>query len=112
MRELERRTEQVVRFLGEQDGPPERQLKQTLRTFFSGTPGVRRAYLARVAYATSSEQHVALCLAAPEAADLASRIGAEFSRFFGASTHLDVLFLGAGQEAECRSVCESFYDAG
>lgn len=112
MSEIEKRAEQTIRFLGEQDGEPERQLKSTLRGCLASSPGVQRAYLARVAYGVSAEPEVALCLVAPESPSLVRAVAAEFARLFGPSVHLDILFLNSAQESECRQVCNSFYEAG
>jgi len=97
-----------VAFVGEQDGPPERELKTELVTRL-GEAGA--GYLAKVQY-TSGEQSVALCLAStPEAAqaDLAKEIGEVFHRMFGASSHLDILFLRPDQERQVAQVCTPFY---
>lgn len=98
-----------VAFIGEQDGPPERELKAEL------VPRLGEAsacYLAKVRY-SSGEQSVALCLAStPEAtqADLAKEIGEVFHRMFGASSHLDILFLRPDQERQVEQVCKPFYN--
>ena len=48
-----------VEFVGEQDGPPERELKLRLVMLFENEPSVRRAYLARVRYENASTTDVA-----------------------------------------------------
>ena len=103
----------AVRFVGEQDGTPERELKQALQVLLSEAATVSRAYLARLQYDDAAGDHVALCLAATTASpDLARRIASEFSRRFNASVHLDIMFLSPQQEAECKKVCRQFYEAG
>jgi hypothetical protein len=97
-----------VSFLGEQDGPPERDLKRELVRLFGD---VGAAYLAMVQYA-SGEQSVALCLAStPQAAqaDLAKQIFEAFQGMFGVSSHLDILFLRPDQEGQVEQVCKAFY---
>jgi hypothetical protein len=102
-------TQRTVGFVGEQDGEPERLLKDALVTEFRNASGLKRAYLARVEYADGV--HVALCLAAPEDPALVERIGTRFAGIFGRHEHLDILFLGPGQEAELQRVCAPFHVA-
>ncbi len=53
---LRKKSEEVrvgeIRFLGEQDGPPERLLKEKLADFFRRDGSVSRAYLAKVDFGT------------------------------------------------------------
>ena len=51
-----------VRFVGEQDGPVERELKEHLTTLFRSDPAILIAYLARVQYDNTDSCGVALCL--------------------------------------------------
>jgi len=53
---------QQINFLGEHDGPPERELKKQLITFFGRAQWVRTAYLARIRYEDAESIHVALCV--------------------------------------------------
>lgn len=108
-RKTEVHTQRTVGFVGEQDGEPERLLKDALVTEFRKASGLKRAYLARVEHADGV--HVALCLAAPEDPALVERIGACFAGIFGRHEHLDILFLGPGQEAELQRVCAPFHVA-
>ena len=99
-----------LRFLGEQDGPPERELKCRLAEFFERDKTVNKAYLARVAYGAESFA-VALCLRAQLGPDrgLAERVGKIFASMFGGHEHLDIIFLSEIQEAELASVCKPFF---
>jgi len=106
-RETEVHIQRTVRFVGEQDGEPERLLKNALVAELLGVPELKCAYLARVEYPDGV--HVALCLAAPEDPRLLERIGARFAEIFGRHEHLDILFLGPSQEAELRRVCTPFH---
>ena len=108
-RKTEVHTKRTVGFVGEQDGEPERLLKDALVTDFRNAAGLKRAYLARVQYADGA--HVALCLAAPEDPVLVERIDARFAGIFGQHEHLDIMFLGPGQEAELQRVCAPFHVA-
>jgi SseB protein C-terminal domain len=99
-----------LRFLREQDGPPERELKGYLIELFRREKGIRTAYLAQVAYAHDQENAVALCLRADRASDeVIGRIGQIFSSMFGAHEHLDILFLSDDQEAQLARCCRAFW---
>lgn len=102
------RTLPAVRFVGEQDGEPERLLKSVLIAELSARPEIERAYLARVEYPDGV--HVALCLVAQEDPSLVERVGARFGEIFARPQHLDILFLRPAQEAELQQVCPPFHD--
>jgi hypothetical protein len=106
-RETEVHVQPTVRFVGEQDGEPERLLKTALVAELRVLPEVKRAYLARVEYPDGI--HVALCLAAPEDPSLVDRIGSRFNEIFGRPEHLDILFLRPAQETELQRVCTPFH---
>jgi hypothetical protein len=98
-----------IRFLGEQDGKPERLLKSQLVESFKGRDEVQRAYLAQI---TSGDQPgVALCLKTRQGPDsnIIRDVGAIFAGLFVTQEHLDVLFLSATQESALRNVCAPFY---
>jgi len=98
----------AMRVLGEQDGPPERALKDALAPLLRSSPGVRRAWLARVAFGTA-EPVVALCLAGPKSPELAESIGRVFATQFRADAFLDIFFLSAAQEVELGRTCQPFF---
>ena len=103
----------TVTFVREQDGVPERQLKQALRNVFYPSVVVRRAYLARVCYDGATDEHVALCLAATSlSSELRDRVSFEFAKLFSPAEHFDILFINRQHEAECAKVCRPFYEAG
>ena len=104
----------VIRFVGEQDGPPERELKQQLVAVFKNNPSVQHAYLAQVVYADASDISVCLCIK-PDCGDdpaLVKEIGEVFAVIFRTEEHLDILFIRDDQEAELKQVCEPFYAVG
>jgi len=107
----ETRTEPRIEFLGEQDGPPERELKASIIEELTGVPAVARAYLARVGYQPQGKAGVALCLAGVKRDDaaLVKRIGERFGAIFGQAAALDILFLTPEQEADVARVCAAFY---
>lgn len=99
-----------IQFVGEQDGPVEREFKQRLIEFFGHDRRVDAAYLARVAYSDATPVVVALCLRVkPEEERVLAESAAQvFSSMFGRHEHLDILFLDAQQETELSKVCPAF----
>ena len=102
----------ALRFVGEQDGPPERELKARLVEVFRLDSRVARAYLARVEYGDGSGMHIALCLSSSFAGfdqALVREIGGVFASLFGSHEHLDTVFLREEQEETLTQVCRAFY---
>jgi hypothetical protein len=100
-----------VRFIAEQDGAIEQDLKRRLIEIFQNTNTVTKAYLAAVDYGDLTTYSVALCLRSPSKPDsaLVDRIGAVFASLFSSDEHLDILFLNDEQEKRLQSVCPAFY---
>ncbi len=100
-----------IRFLYEQNGGPERDLKAILVQLFNGKRDVERAYLARIEYSEGMSYTVALCLrtVAGENRTLVQEIGTVFRSLFGQNQHLDVIFLSESLEKQVTAVCEAFY---
>lgn len=98
-------------FIGEQDGVPERELKERLADFFRRDQSVKAAYLARVAYGDPSRVSVALCLRTQFGPDhgLAEKVGKIFASMFGSHEHLDIVFPTIEQETTLTKVCEPFF---
>jgi hypothetical protein len=116
-----------VQFVGEQDGEPERQLKESLAASLRPL-GVRKAYLAVVSYdqrkgpqrvngddASASPLSVALCLTLSDEAaarhNIVERAGADFAARFGPTQRMDIIFLTDQQELALQKVCKPFYMA-
>jgi hypothetical protein len=101
-----------LRFLGEQDGVPERDLKRRLTGFFWRDRSILTAYLARVTYGEQSLAAVALCLRSKFGPDrgVAEKIGKIFASLFGDHEHLDIIFLADEQESELAKVCPPFFE--
>ncbi len=99
----------IIEFLGEQDGPSEKFLKERLSAFFGRDRSVRAAYLARVDI--GGHTTVALCLKTQFGPDhgLAEKIGTIFKTIFDAQTHMDIMFPDAEQEADLVKVCKPFF---
>lgn len=98
-----------IEFVGEQDGPPERLLKERLSSMFVFHKQLKRAYLAQVRYA--SEGGVALCVRSADERNqkITEVIGETFASIFGAHEHLDIVFVSETQEVALRNVCRPFY---
>jgi len=109
---LERFWTAKVRFLGEQDGPPERELKAKLVQMLDTGSDVYRAYLVRVAYGMSPLVSVALALLSEsgKSRDLVERIDGIFGPMFGGHEKLDVIFLSKTEAREIATCCEPFFD--
>lgn len=100
-----------IKFLGEQDGVPERKLKTHLAELFSGMDYVIRAYLVRVDYNDSNEFDVALCIRTEEDSshNLSDAINEIFANMFRTDEHLDVLYLTEEREIDLSTVCPPFF---
>jgi hypothetical protein len=103
-----------IRFLGEQDGPPERLLKDRLADFFRRDGSVSRAYLARVDFGEGKEASVVLALRTQFGPDkgMVEKVGTIFADVFNAKEHLDIMFLTDTQEAELTKACQPFFEQG
>jgi hypothetical protein len=106
-------TVQTVYFLGGQDGPPERELKNKLVILFGQLRLVNIAYLAVVKYEDVAAPNVALCVRGQPGQNrmFAERVGRVFAAIFGSHEHLDVIWLTPEQEISLAKVCRPFYDA-
>jgi len=104
------RTKKIV-FLGEQDGPAERELKFKLAECLSSYENVDSAFLARISLREISTPQVALCLNGGEnnALELVECVGKVFGRLFKTTQHLEVVFLTKEQLEEIKRVAKSFY---
>lgn len=98
-------------FLGEQDGPPERELKKQLTEFFLSSSAVKSAYLTRIAYGSHSAPVVALCLRTESGQNqtLVENAGNIFASMFGRDEHMDIVFLDERQETELLKICRAFF---
>ncbi len=103
-----------IRFLGEQDGPPERILKDRLADFFRRDRSVSRAYLARVDFGEGKDASVGLGLRTQFGPDkgMVEKVGTIFADVFNAREHLDIIFLTDNQEAELTKACQPFFKQG
>lgn len=99
-------------FIGDQDGPVERELKKKLIPCLSPYKQVTKAFLARVAYGSSTVQQVALCLVggARDAEQILGCVQPIFEQMFSASDSLDIVFLTEGKLKQISAVAKPFYD--
>ena len=102
-----------LRFVGEQDGLAERELKALWVGILSQTPGIARAFLARAASGADEEPNVMLCICprVHEPHTLVQQLAVPFRAAFGADQHLDIVFLNAAQEADVALVAKPFFPA-
>lgn len=100
----------TVRFIGEQDGPPERTMKDRLSYALKQLEEPLRAYLCQVQYEGENQANVALCVATESALrnEIEETAIGVFQKIFNERTHLDSLFLTAAQEKEIEAVCRPF----
>lgn len=103
-----------IRFLGEQDGPPERLLKEKLADFFRRDGSVKKAYLAKVDFGQGKNASVVLGLRTQFGPDrgIVEKVGSIFAFIFNAKEHLDIMFLTDEQEAELTKACKPFFEQG
>jgi hypothetical protein len=98
-----------IDFLGEQNGPPEREFKTSILKLLEES-GLDAAFLARVLY-SDGQVATALCLegSSPRQKEIVGEIGAKFSAQFNRETSLDMIFLTREQSRNIRSVCRPFF---
>jgi hypothetical protein len=106
-------TPPMTRFVGEQDGPSERDLKASFDEFFRSAPMVERAYLARAEHGDGTGVHVTLAIKCSCGEDkfLVSKLAKIFATMFGSHEHLDINVRTGRPRAEMRVVCTPFYRA-
>lgn len=102
-----------VLFLGEQNGPVERQLKSKLIEIFHQFPAVKAASLLRISTVEVPGISVAVAITGgdKESQTLVPLIGNAFASLFHASEHLDILFPNPTQIAEIAKIAGNFYTA-
>jgi hypothetical protein len=102
-------TAPTVQFLREQDGKPERVLKEQFIEFVRRGSEVQRACLAQVRF--DGQLSVALSLKAIHGPDpnLVNAIGEIFKSIFVQQEHLDIIFLKDDQELALAKACSRFY---
>ena len=101
-----------ITFLGEQDGPAERRLKEALAVLLGLGATVTRAYLARVRY-DDKTSGVMLGLRTDDERNsekVAGQMGKTFAALFNTRADLDIMFLDDERDAEIRKACAPFYD--
>jgi hypothetical protein len=113
---MERQPEELLvkplRFVGEQHGRPEQELKDHLTNLFSQDRTVLRAYLARIKYGDLRAEGVALCIRADGGSEgeIVKQIGEIFASIFGQQVYMDILFLTDAREAELAKICKPFFN--
>lgn len=99
-----------VRFVGEQDGPPEQLLKDRLVELFRQDKTVSTAYLAKVDLGNGSIGVIlGLRTTSGPNKQVVEKVGKIFASIFAGREHLDILFLSEAQEAQLKQVCGVFF---
>lgn len=100
-----------IKFLCEQDGVPEQELKKRLSDLFIREKAVLRAYLVRMDFELSEEYLVALCLyvITKNHLKLVKKISEIFSKMFSSDQHIEIIFLDDETETKVVDVCKPFY---
>ena len=101
---------QNIKYIGEQDGAIEKELKSEITKIFKDNKGVKRAYLAQAIYGESLNCDVILCINGKEDINLIRSIDECFSRIFNQHMHLDIIFIEKDKEIEVQRVCKPFYE--
>jgi len=98
-------------FLGEQDGPIEREFKRRLLDCFATSTTLHKAYLVRARYDDSTKVNVVLALDANPGGQVVLRDRAYkvFREMFSSEVWLDVLFPNEEQEQRISVVAKPFY---
>ena len=104
---------ETIRFVGEQDGPVERDVKARWLPILSANPQIRRAFLVRAAYEGDEGQHVVLALCSSGAPDpaLIDALRVPYAAMFHRDCPLDMGFPSPAQESQIEKVCPPFYTA-
>src|SRR5690349_6139424 len=91
-----------IRFLGEQDGPAEINLKDKFVAFFRRDKSINRAYLARADFGEGTKVSSVLGLRTQFGPDkgMVEKIGSIFASVFNSTQHLDIVFLTDQQEGQ------------
>jgi hypothetical protein len=108
---IESRVAKTIRFVGEQNGVPEKEFKDCVVSLLHRFGFIGRAYLARVTYESSSGGAVALCFSGeqPQHA-LFENVATAFASMFKPEQHLDILMIDLDQEKELVRVCSPFFE--
>ena len=104
------RTQRIL-FLGEQDGPTKRALKNALNFYLNESGLVRAAYLLRVSFSEVSGVNIALAIypKTDSASTIASGAAEVFKRLFNPTEHLDILFLDEELKSQADKVAKPFW---
>jgi hypothetical protein len=100
-----------IRFLGDQDGVPEQELKAKVSQLCEADERVWKAYLVRADAGPETPVRVVLCLRTVMERDekLAKKIAKTFAAQFLKSQSLDILFVNNDHEIALAESCTPFY---
>ena len=101
-----------LQFVGEQDGPVERELRDWLIKVLQQYETVDCAYLARIQYSDEDTWAVVLCLRCSsygKAEQTVRSAGDIFYKMFSKSQRLDIIVVDDERWSEPRAICTPFY---
>lgn len=103
-----------IRFLCDQDGPPERRAKEQWSLILQADRNVEAAFLVRVSLDRSTEQTVVLAVRRTGGPYLAliKALGDVFRGIFVKDVFVDIIFISEQQELQARVVAKPFYVLG
>lgn len=108
---VQERQEPALRFVAEQDGQVEGELKAKWVSVLARHGGVTRAFLARATSGVGPEPSVTLCICprSAQAEALVQALARPLRETLGSDQHLDIVFLNTIQEAEVSQVARPFF---
>jgi SseB protein C-terminal domain len=111
MREKEQFKTRNIAFVGEQDGPTERELKRAVAAILKRALSIECVFLLKVLYEPERETKMALVMeeTREQEEQIVDSVERIFKGLFDESQSLDFLFLTGEQTAQLRSVTEPFY---
>jgi len=102
----------TVRFYWGDFGPREDGFKAQLRTYFSESSEIKKAYLAKMGEGDEPPKETALCLIARSHAErtkLLRAIGQIYAQIYAAEESMDIVLLTEKQDAQVAQACLPFY---
>ena len=101
----------MTKFIAEQDGPSERDLKAHFVDLFRQESVVERAYLALAEHGDGTGVHVTLAIKSSRGEDpsLLRKLMRIFAEMFSSREHLDVISIREDEERQLQDVCAPFY---
>ena len=104
----QRRVSEVI-FLHEQDGAPERMLKDKLREAFQRNRAIEREYLAIARLGEETSVVLGLATRFGPEEKIVTTVQSTFVSVCNSDEHLDIVFLTDEQESQLTKICKPFF---